>query len=222
MQTRAQAMNENTRLASAFVSPGARGISLSSSPWLCNIVHVSLTRLKQGAQTWQNKHMCGKAAFFSGSLIVDTRFDHLLCQVIRTLTWQKGDNTHALYDCILLLHLNHPKSIVHFSTLLGVIWPQTIKTLHYIHTASCTVMPALGSICMIHAQCLTFAGFEMDTLEAKTSLRMQCRIAFERLTSHRQKEVHACQCVSAHASSHDVISADFGFCLCLRFVLEDV
>ena len=52
----------------------------------------------------------------------------------------------------------------------------------------------------------------MDTLEVKTSLRMQCRMAFERLTLHIQKEVHACQCISVHASSHDVISADLGFC----------
>jgi len=75
---------------------------------------------------------------------------------------------------------------------------------------------------MIHAKCFNFAGFEMDTLEVKTSLRMQCRMASERLTSHRQKEVHACQCISVHASSHDVISADFGFCSSVRFVLEEV
>ena len=62
----------------------------------------------------------------------------------------------------------------------------------------------------------------MDTLEVKTSLRMQCRMASERLTPHRQKELHACQCVSVHAPSHDVISVDFGFCSCARFVLEEV
>ena len=52
----------------------------------------------------------------------------------------------------------------------------------------------------LHDSCpvFQFAGFEMDTLEVKTSFRMQCRMASERLTSHRQKRS---ACLSVHFSA---------------------